>query len=110
MTGDYWSGFLQGIFFWVFGFWILKNLFVMMVSGLVKEEIAKHPEKYGGEILLYLEKHHNMLYCYRKDTDQFIGQGESLQEIANLFVKRYPDCKGRILKEDGAEMVLEATE
>jgi hypothetical protein len=51
-----------------------------------------------------------MLYCYRKDTDQFIGQGESLQEIANLFVKRYPDCKGRILKEDGAEMVLEATE
>lgn len=105
MNNEFWNGFIQGIFYWVIGLWIAKQLLVMMITNAVKKHIEENPEEYGGEILLYVEKHHDMLYCYRKDTDEFVGQGKTMQEIADIFIKRFPKNKGTVLKDDGAHFI-----
>ena len=98
---EFWSGIFVGIFAWVAFWWMLKQLLVWMVLRIARAKIEelKAAEQ---DILLKLEKHGDMLYCYRKDNDEFIGQATTLEELANLFKKKYPNNNGRILKEDAA--------
>lgn len=98
---EFWSGIFVGIFAWVAFWWAVKQLLVWMVLRIARAKIEelKAAEQ---DILLKLEKHGDMIYCYRKDNDEFIGQAPTLEELANLFKKKYPNNNGRILKEDAA--------
>jgi len=105
VMSEFWQGFWQGILIWLLLVWVIKQLIISAVTNVVKEHIRQNPEEYGGEILLTVEKHQGILYCYRKDTNEFIGQGSTLEEIGTIFTKRYPNNKGTILKEDSAGLL-----
>lgn len=98
---EFWSGVFLGIVAWVSFWWMVKQLLVWLVLRIAKEKIAELKAQ-EGEVLLKLEKHGDMMYCYRKDNDEFIGQAKTLEELADMFKKKYPNNDGRILKEDAA--------
>jgi hypothetical protein len=100
----FWEGFFIGIIVWL----ILRSILNGLISSLILEEVKKELEKTkedSKEILLTLEKHQDILYCYRKDNNEFVGQGSNINEIIEIFRKKYPKNNGRILKEDGAELI-----
>jgi hypothetical protein len=96
---EFWLGAMSGIVGWIALMWLLKQLLVMLVLKLAAKEIKKMKEE-GDDILLKVEEHSGQYYCFRKDNDEFIGQGATLQEVADIFKKKYPNNNGRILKED----------
>jgi hypothetical protein len=93
---EFWQGVWFGLFTWWFIIWLLKQIIVSVVVNHIKEQ------QKAEEVLLKLEKVGNMIYCYRKDTDEFIGQAATLQEIANIYKQRFPNNNAKILKEDSA--------
>jgi hypothetical protein len=96
---EFWAGAICGIVLWVGFWWALKQLLVFLVLRIAKDKIAELKAA-EDEILLTVEKHNDVIYCYRKDNNEFIGQASTLEEIGNLFKKKYPNNNGRILKED----------
>lgn len=98
---EFWSGAVTGIILWLLFWWMVKQLLVWLVLRIAKEKIAELKAQ-EDEVLLKLEKHGDMMYCYRKDNDEFIGQATTLEELADMFKKKYPNNNGRILKEDAA--------
>ena len=96
---DFWSGFVIGIISWYIFWWAVKQLLVMLVLKVAKKEIALMRAEQEA-VTLKLEKRGEMFYCYRKDNDEFIGQSESVEELAELFKKKYPLNEAIILKED----------
>jgi hypothetical protein len=74
-----------------------------MITHLVVKQIKQQQEK--EEVLLTLEKHGTVLYCYRKDDKQFVGQAETIEEISNIFMQRFPHQNAKILKEDSAGLL-----
>lgn len=101
---EFWTGFWTGIFAWVAFWWLVKKALVATVLHVAKEQIAELKQA-EADVLLKLEKHGDMLYCYRKDNDEFVGQAKSLEEIAELFKKKYPNQNARIMQEDSAGMM-----
>ena len=95
---EFWQGVWIGLLSWWAINWILKQLIVSVVVSHIKEQ-QKQDTK---EVLLRLEKVGNMIYCYRKDTDEFICQAPTLQEVADLYKQRYPNNNAKILKEDSS--------
>lgn len=94
---EFWSGFWTGVLFYM-ALGILLNQFkIWLIKRLIKKVLDKKEE---DEIFLRLEKHGDMIYCYRKDTEEFIGQATTIEEICKLFKSKYPNNEGRILKED----------
>lgn len=96
---QFWEGFWLGILSYL----IFRNLLDMLKMYLLKRLIARVVDDIKteqGEILLRLEKHGDIYYCYRKDTDEFIAQAATVEEIGDLFKKKYPHNDGRILRED----------
>lgn len=98
---EFWLGAVTGIVLWLLFWWAVKQLLVWLVLRIAKEKIEELKAQ-ESEVLLKLERHGDMLYCYRKDNDEFIGQAKTLEELADMFKKKYPNNDGRILKEDAA--------
>lgn len=96
---EFWSGFVIGIISWYIFWWCIKQLLVMLVLKVAKKEIAQMRAEQEA-VTLKLEKHGDMFYCYRKDNEEFIGQAKTVEEIAELFKKKYPFNEAVILKED----------
>jgi hypothetical protein len=96
---DFWEGFWIGIISWYIFWWVIKQLLVSLVLHIAKDKIAELKSE-EEEILLKLEQHGDLIYCYRKDNDEFVGQGKTLDEVAELFKKKYPNNNAKVLKED----------
>jgi len=98
---EFWIGFWTGILVLYLIRFLIKQLLVALILNIAKDKIEelKLSEQ---DILLKLEKHGEMIYCYRKDNDEFIGQAKTFDEIIQLFKKKYPNNNGRIMKEDAA--------
>ena len=96
---DFWFGVAVGVIGVYVINWILKQILVFLVLKIAKDKIEELKSA-EDEILLTVEKHNDVIYCYRKDNNEFIGQASTLEEIGNIFKKKYPNNNGRILKED----------
>ena len=57
------------------------------------------------EIHVKIEKHGSALYMFRKDNDQFLGQGNSREELIELLGKKMTNVRLLIAKEDGSEHI-----
>jgi len=57
------------------------------------------------QIHIIIEKHNDMLYVYDKDTNQFMAQGSTKEDVEKVLVQRFPGkrfaCHESILKEVG---------
>lgn len=68
--------------------------------GIQKELEAEQPQ-----IEVRLEQHNQTLYAYRKDNEEFLGQGADQEELFKRIAERFKDVKFVIRKDDGAELL-----
>jgi len=52
-----------------------------------------------------LEQHGSTILAYRKDTDQFIGQGPDRDSLIQRITENLTPCRVIITKEDGADLI-----
>lgn len=103
---QFWDGFWIGVCSYILFAWVLNRLMIKLITKIVINHIKEEQENNTKEeVLLTLEKHGDVLYCYRKDNNQFVGQAKTIEEIADIFTKRFPNYSGRILKEDSAGLL-----
>lgn len=57
------------------------------------------------EVHVKIEKHGTALYMFRKDNDQFLGQGNTREELIELLSKKMTNVRLLIAKEDGSEHI-----
>ena len=57
------------------------------------------------EIHVKIEQHGSALYMFRKDNDQFLGQGNNREELIEILAKKMKNVRLLISKEDGADFV-----
>lgn len=83
------------------------------LKGMVKEmaeeaglELSPQEAKaveWANEIKIRIEKHNDTLYAYRKDTEEFLGQGTDKDElIGRLNIKFAGGAQLVVSEEDGA--------
>ena len=51
-------------------------------------------------IPIKIERHSGVLYVYNKDTEEFMGQGNTRKELEDVLAKRFPDKKFAADKEN----------
>jgi hypothetical protein len=54
---------------------------------------------------IILEQHQGVLYAYRKDTKQFLGQGTDQQGLVDSISKRMTDVRLIVDTADGADLL-----
>jgi hypothetical protein len=52
-----------------------------------------------------IEQHQGVLYAYRKDNQQFLGQGTDRQGLVDSISKRMTDVRLIIDQQDGADLL-----
>lgn len=67
------------------------------------EEDPKIPTLTDLEIKL--EQHHGIIYAFRLDNDQFLGQGKNREELIDSLKKNLTDVRVIIAEEHGAKLV-----
>ena len=74
-------------FFWFLVFWFAWQIF----GGMFNRHIENRIEQLNAEIdeiqktykRVKIEEHYDTFYLFNADTDEFIGQGRTMQEIAD---------------------------
>ena len=54
-----------------------------------------------------LEQHSGTILAFRKDTDQFLGQGADREDLIKRLTENLTPCKVIIAQEDGADLLQE---
>lgn len=75
----------------------------MDLPGVVHVEAADDLE----EIEIKLEQHSGVIYAFRKDNDQFLGQGENREQLLDRLKEKLQKVRLIISQEDGAQLIRE---
>ena len=87
---------------------IIRMLGKMLYNKLVAEGVLKSEAEESGDtdsqrIEMKVEQHGDVLYAFRKDTDDFVCQGANFEELRANFSKRFPNYTGSV---EGSEKEL----
>jgi hypothetical protein len=117
---------IMGIICFIGGCWlgfkandiIMRFTFKKMIeeAGLTDKDLNKFIDHYRGEmeldfeeelpvINIKVEKHNNELYAFRKDNDQFLGQGSNVESLIERMGEKLRNVRLVITPEDGGELV-----
>lgn len=76
---------------------ILIGVTYKLVSALLKATIFRaEKDKQAGsatapaKLELAAELHHGVVYCFEKETDRFVCQGRTLDELIQVYKSRFP--------------------
>ena len=65
-------------------------------------------EEDNGSIEIRIEQHSGVLYAYRKDTEEFIGQGTDKEALLARLVDKFPTGARLVVDEaNGAQLIKE---
>lgn len=88
-------------------------LIYLYIRGLVRQvmsEIDDHIERAASTLMpVKVERHNGQIFCYGKEDNQFICQGDTLAEVRAAFKARFPD-KTAYLDGGDEELVKELRE
>jgi division protein CdvB (Snf7/Vps24/ESCRT-III family) len=112
---------------WYAGSWVTTHLLALSFRqilndlGVKNEQLRKLAENVGVELPdvnentqdgtqltpleITLEQHQGVLYAYRKDTKQFLGQGTDQQGLVDSISKRMDNVRLIIDQQDGADLL-----
>ena len=79
----------------------LKN--VMIRHGIDPASIIAEPPKAVLEIRV--ERHQGVLFAYRTDTEEFLGQGANQDDLVKSIASRMRDVRLVISENNGAELL-----
>lgn len=57
------------------------------------------------QVEIKVEKHGEQLYVFRKDTDQFLGQGKDREDLIRSLGEKLVNVRLSISEEDGSELI-----
>lgn len=57
------------------------------------------------QVEIRLEQHNQTLYAYRKDNEEFLGQGPNQEELFQTIADRFKNVKFVLRQGDGAELL-----
>ena len=66
------------------------------MNRIIRRVESELEESTDNAIGMRIEVDQNIIYCYNSETNQFLCQGRTLTEIADAFVKRFPNAKGYV--------------
>ena len=115
------------VFGWYAGSWVTTHLLalsfrqVLQDLGIKNEQLRKLATDVGIElpavnantadrdqltpVEVTIEQHQGVLYAYRKDNQQFLGQGTDRQGLVDSISKRMTDVRLIIDQTDGADLL-----
>ena len=70
----------------------------------VMQQKQAESQQESDEMLLRVEQEHGIIYCYEKDTDNFVAQGTNITELFEHFRVRFPGRSASVV--DGSDDVL----
>lgn len=73
--------------------------------GLDEAPEAAADEPDHDVVKIKIEKHHDTLYAFRKDNDQFLGQGTTIEGLIERMGEKLRNTRCVVEKEDGAELI-----
>ena len=81
------ANFVTEVFFWMLVFWLALQVF----GGMFNRHMENRIEQLNAEIedikkvykRVKIEEHYDTFYLFNAETDEFIGQGRTMQEIAD---------------------------
>lgn len=83
---------------------ILTMILTLLVMLSIDKEEKKSDVDQEGDtrktIRIYCEKINNIYYAWLKDTQNFIGQSESSDELANMLLRNYPTKTYNVIIEE----------
>ncbi len=103
--------------------WKVNDIFIRMTfskmlkdAGVDSKDLDKFVEywrpKMEGEetqelpyVEIRLEQHNETFYAYRKDTEEFLGQGRDKEELINTIKARFKNGRFILHKDDGGELL-----
>lgn len=90
------SSILLGVFVGLAIAYLIANQLGKMLVRRLEAELPQKSE--SKRIEMKVEKHGDVIYAFRLDTDDFVCQGADLAEIKRNFVARFPGQDGAILE------------
>ena len=93
---------------------LLKDLGVKEEDMIkLKERLAKGIEENDAEdeeddmpvVRIKIEQHSNTLYAFRKDTDEFLGQAATAEDLIHCLGAKVKHARLLVSKEDGGDFM-----
>jgi len=76
------------------------------ILNLIKKDLKEEQQEEELEVVeVKLEQHQGQIFAYRKDNDQFLGQGSTGDALIEHISKRMNNVKLNISQEDGADLL-----
>lgn len=75
----------------------------LVAEGVIRSEAEESGDTDSQRIEMKVEQHGDVLYAFRKDTDDFVCQGANFEELRANFARRFPGHTGSI---EGSEKEL----
>lgn len=68
---------------------------------------GQEPQEESGfpQVEIRIEQHGEQLYAFRKDNDQFLGQGSSKEALIERMGEKLSNVRLVVSKDDGAELI-----
>ena len=99
---------LFGFVVWVMGVksgWDARERHARKITKEFLDVMQEAEEEESSVIQITIEKHNNVFYVYERDTNEFMAQGSTQNEVETNLRKRYPGksfgCSERVLSETG---------
>lgn len=73
--------------------WGLRERVAQRVVDKVIKQAEEKQEERKDLIQILVEKHHNHLYIYNKENNQFMAQGSTMEELNKALESRFPGKK-----------------
>ena len=88
----------------VTGWYVREMRAQHVVTKMVSELEKKVEEEKKNAIKIKLEKHHEHIYVFEDETDKFLGQAETIDELDKYLADAYPG-KRFLVRESDAEAI-----
>ena len=78
---------------------------VMLRHGIDPNVIEEEPAEPAKTLEIRIEKHQGVLFAYRCDTEEFLGQGNDQEALITSIKNRIRDVRLVISEQNGAELL-----
>lgn len=84
---------LIDIAIWAFIVFSILQVVKVIISYVAYKDVEVAVKEHLNKIIheVKVEKHQGIEYWFDNETDQFLGQGKTVEEIANSLKSRFPD-------------------
>lgn len=93
-----------GVVCFIFGYWLsgfVHSIKEQMAINKIERGITERLEKFKEKIIpSRIEEENGVLYLYNSDTNEFLGQANSFQELETAMSAKFPGKLFNVPKEE----------